>query len=99
MPGRNCTTCPLGTPMKVLRLYVQDGCPSCRAALEVFERIAERSDIDARVIDLGLSCDEKPDAVFAVPTFTLDGQVVSLGTPSWDEITSLLAMPARGADA
>jgi len=86
-------------PLQALRLYVHEDCPSCPAARELLERIAERFDVDARVIDLGLSWEEKPDAVFAVPTFTLDGRVVSLGTPSWDEITNLLSGLVPGADA
>lgn len=83
---------------KSLRLYVQAGCPACPAAVELLRRAAESFDIDARVIDLGLSWDDQPEAVFAVPTFTLDGRVVSLGTPSWDTLSALLSGPAGGED-
>lgn len=75
---------------------MQDGCPSCPAAIALLEQVAEHFEVDARVIDLDRSSEERPDAVFAVPTLTLDGRVVSLGTPSWDEIARLLSGPVRG---
>lgn len=85
--------------MRALRLYVKDGCPTCPAALALFDRIADQFDLDARVVNLDLSWEDKPNEVFAVPTFTLDGRVVSLGTPSWDEMIDLLSRPDDGDDA
>ena len=75
----------------ILTLYIEQGCLSCAAAVEVAER-ARRTfpHVDVRVIDFGVSSDVRPDRVFAVPTFMLDGEVVSLGTPSWDRLEPLL---------
>ena len=74
-----------------LALYIGESCDSCRAALEVAERAGrEFPHIDVRVVDLSVSSEQRPDGVFAVPTFLLDGEVVSLGTPSWNRLAPLL---------
>ena len=74
-----------------LALYIGESCDSCRAAVEVAERAGrEFPHIDVSVVDLGVSSELRPEGVFAVPTFVLDGEVVSLGTPSWKRLASLL---------
>lgn len=74
-----------------LAIYVEAGCAACRHARQLAER-ARREIPDARVeiVDIGVSSEARPDAIFAVPTFTLDGEVISLGTPSWEELASRL---------
>lgn len=57
---------------------------------------AEFDDVATRLIDLSVSSEQKPDAVFAVPTFMLDGRVVSLGTPSWASIVETLKRADAG---
>jgi hypothetical protein len=94
-PGGRCGRTRAGReaypPRPQLRLYVERGCPSCPAAVEVLQRVERAYPVvDAEVVDLGLSSGLRPPAVFAVPTFTLDGHVVFLGTPSWDEMTRAL---------
>jgi len=47
--------------------------------------------VQVRILDLGVvSSDSVPDGVFATPTFVLDNEVVSLGTPAWEELVTLL---------
>ncbi|HJM88761.1 MAG TPA: hypothetical protein QF624_03925 [Dehalococcoidia bacterium] len=52
--------------------------------------------INVDVVDLGLTSKQQPDEVFAVPTFLLDGEVVSLGTPSWERLLPLLEAATTG---
>jgi CRP-like cAMP-binding protein len=83
-----------GVPGNVatLTVYVEQGCPSCHAAREVAERVrAIYPEVKVLVVDLGdVSSEEVPPQVFAAPTFLLDGEVVSLGTPAWETLTALL---------
>jgi hypothetical protein len=45
--------------------------------------------VEVQVIDLNLATgQEHPEEIFAVPTFTLDGALVSLGTPAWEELAA-----------
>ncbi len=45
--------------------------------------------VEVQVIDLRLATgQEHPEEIFAVPTFTLDGSLVSLGTPAWEELAA-----------
>ena len=84
-----------------LVLYVEPGCAMCASALELFERARlEWSGLDADVVDVAQHPEDRPPEVFAVPTLILDGQVVSLGTPSWDDLAARLgsAFAKRGAD-
>lgn len=75
----------------ILILYIEQGCLSCGDSIEVAERARDAfPHVDVHVIDLGVSSDMRPDRVFAVPTFMLDGEVVSLGTPSWERLEPLL---------
>ena len=74
-----------------LCLYVESGCRSCAHALQLAERIrAEYPAVEVRVIDIGVSSEQLADGVFAVPTMVLDGEVISLGTPSWERIARVL---------
>ncbi len=84
-----------------LVLYIDENCPSCASAVEVAERArVEFPHVDVSVVDLGVSSEDQPDGVFAVPTFLLEGTVVSLGTPSWERLAPLLevALGARPSD-
>ena len=69
--------------------YVESGCRSCAYAVELMERVRrEYPRVSVEVVDVGVSSDRLPDGVFAVPTVVLDGQVISLGTPSWEPLTA-----------
>ena len=79
-------------PTATLTLFVEESCTSCGPAREVAARVAhEFPGVHVRVLDLGVvSSDSVPADVFAAPTFMLDHKVISLGTPSWDELSALL---------
>ena len=84
---------PAGEPARqpTLAVYVGEDCASCRVALDVAERVRrEFPHVAVSVFDLSVSSVDQPEAVFATPTFLLDGAVVSLGTPSWERLEPLL---------
>ena len=86
--------------MRSPRVYVHGGCLPCAQARELAE--CARRDfptVGVEVIDLGLSSEPPPEGVFAVPTVVLDGEVISLGSPSWDELAAAIASgPGRDAN-
>lgn len=83
---------PVASDTASLTLYVEQGCRACGHALEVLERVQhEFPALRVGAVDLGgVSSREIPDGVFAAPTFVLDGEVISLGTPTWERLAPLL---------
>jgi len=76
----------------VLEVFVTPGCEACEHARMLALRAAEEfHDLDVAVIDLDETAAELPPQVFAVPTFLLNGTIVSLGNPSWERLSTLLA--------
>jgi hypothetical protein len=74
-----------------LEIYVEAGCWSCDKALLLAEEIAHRFPaLIVEVIDVGDVEGEIPDDVFAVPTYVLNGKVVSLGNPSESDLSDLV---------
>ncbi len=75
-----------------LTVYVEESCTSCGPAREVAARVArEFPSVHVRIAYLGVvPSDSVPEGVFAAPTFVLNNEVVSLGTPGWEELTTLL---------
>lgn len=70
-----------------LSVYVAAHCDSCRYALEVADGIRQRyPEVRVRVVDIESQPDAIPEAVFATPTYLLNGQVWSLGNPSEEKI-------------
>lgn len=70
-----------------LAIYVNRYCANCSYALEVAAYIRIHfPQVEVRVIDLETTAEPPPDAVFATPTYLLDGRVWSLGNPSRQQI-------------
>ena len=75
-----------------LAVYVEAGCHGCARAQEIVEVVRERfQGLTVRVIDLASSDEEAPEVVFAVPTFLLNGRVVSLGNPDLEDLCEKVA--------
>ena len=77
-----------------LEVFVEADCSRCQRALLLAEDVDDRyPELSVRVIDVSEPAGQRDD-VFAVPTFILDGRVVSLGNPEQSflrsEIESLL---------
>lgn len=69
-----------------LDIYVEPGCPSCRRAESIATDVREAyPSMVVNVIDVS-KAGERPADVFAVPTFVLNGEVVSLGNPKRSEL-------------
>ena len=75
-------------------VYVSTACANCaesrRLAAEVVVRFPR---VRVHVVDLDQSADNPslPDGVVAVPTYVLDGQVVSFGNPYPEDLFALLS--------
>ena len=68
--------------MSGLEIYVTRHCFGCAEALRLAEVAGRRfPELPVRVIDLEREPEARPEGLVAVPTYLLDGQVVSLGTP------------------
>lgn len=75
-----------------LTIYVASHCEVCRYAVEIAADIRQRyPHVLLRVIDLETSREPIPEAVFATPTYLLDGRVWSLGNPSEAQIRAAFA--------
>ena len=90
-PTRSNTTRPDRLQRKEtprLEVYVSSECPNCGEAVRLAEEAAERfPNVVVRVIDLDqLDGSAPPDPVVAVPTYLLNGRVVSLGNPYPEEL-------------
>jgi alkyl hydroperoxide reductase subunit AhpF len=75
-----------------LDVYVSSECPNCGEAARLAEEAAVRyPDVVVRVIDLDqLDGNPPPDPVVAVPTYLLNGRVVSLGNPYPEDLFARL---------
>ena len=71
----------------VVSIYVAQHCSTCEYAYEIAELIRTRfPQVDVRLIDMETTAEEIPDAVFATPTYLLNGRVWSLGNPSEQKV-------------
>jgi len=70
-------------PRRRLEIYVAPGCPASDVARRLAETVGGYGlpGVDVRLIDLSDPGATKPVAVFAVPTYLLDGRVLCLGNP------------------
>jgi hypothetical protein len=84
---------------RILEIYVAPDCFGCETARNLASLILTlgRSDLVVRLLDLSEPDVIRPPAVFAVPTYVLDGRVISLGNPEQDWLLDQLAPPSPGA--
>ena len=68
---------------QILQIFVLPFCSGCEVAIDMADRVRARhiSGVQVQLIDLGQPGSIRPDSVFAVPTYLLNGKVVSLGNP------------------
>jgi hypothetical protein len=90
--------------MTVVQIVVAAGCAGCAEARRLAEearRRFPRAIVD--LVDLDREPARQPASVFAVPTYLLNGRVISLGTPSEAEfyrrIAEALAAEAVATEA
>ena len=74
-----------------LEVYVSRQCLNCDEAVRLAGEAADRyPNVVVRVVDLDLVGSPPPDPVVAVPTYVLNGRVVSLGNPYPEELFARL---------
>jgi len=72
-------------------IYVAQHCTNCDYAYEVAEKIRHQfPHVQVRMIDMANPPEPIPEAVFATPTYLLNGRVWSLGNPSGEKIEETL---------
>jgi len=75
--------------MTKLEIYVADDCWSCEESRRLAAEVrASVRDIDVELVDLNSA--RRPSYVFAAPTYVLDGKVIFLGNPHWEELQQKL---------
>ena len=78
--------------MPELQIVVASACESCEEARRLGDAVKTRFPrVTIEVIDLDVEPGRQPDSVIAVPTYLLDGRVISLGNPSEEALYELLA--------
>lgn len=74
-----------------LAVYISGGCGNCEEALSIAEQAQAIPNLRVSVIHVGQAGHVSPVNVVAVPTYLLDGRVVSLGNPDRQSFLSDLA--------
>lgn len=66
--------------MVTLKIFIEGDCWSCAESRRIVEEIAPQfPQVAMELVDL--STQQRPENIFAVPTYTLNGKVISLGNP------------------
>jgi glutaredoxin len=77
-----------------LDIFVEPGCACCEAAIATAAEIARRfPELKVKLIDLAEAREDIPEAVFAVPTYILDGKMILLGNPRLDDLSAAISGP------
>jgi hypothetical protein len=86
---------------RILEIYVAPVCFGCETARDLADVLRARGwpGLEVRVLDLGAPDVIRPPEVFAVPTYVLDGRVISLGNPEPDWLLELIAPPPPSPEA
>jgi hypothetical protein len=78
--------------MTRVEIYVAEHCLLCEYAYEIAQGIRENfPGVDLRIVNLSQTTEPIPDAVFATPTYLLNGRLWSLGNPSREDIQARLS--------
>lgn len=76
--------------MHTLTVYISDDCWSCEETHRILDEV--RPQFPALTVELVNTQQEPmPEGVFAVPTYLLNGKVISLGNPNRTILTQKLA--------
>ncbi len=97
MKNKNQAPSPSPDGQVLLEVFVGEHCwqcPEARALAHEFQK--EFAALKVRVIDLDQPGVKKPANVFAVPTFLLNGKLISLGTPYRDELRDEIRAALNG---
>lgn len=74
-----------------LEIYIERSCRNCQAAMNIAERLRGRMPaVRLSLIDLDREPQRRPKQVFAVPTYVLDGEILSLGNLRMEDLLAAL---------
>jgi predicted thioredoxin/glutaredoxin len=77
---------------RILRIYVGKHCWSCEESVRLAEHLRrEFAQLNVEVIDLEAEGSVNHDGVFSTPTYVFDGQTISLGNPTAEELFAKLS--------
>ena len=77
--------------MLELQIVVASACENCEEARRLRDAVKTRfPGVAIDLIDLDVEPERQPASVFAVPTYLLDGRVISLGNPNEEALYDLL---------
>ncbi|MBI2845925.1 MAG: hypothetical protein HYX86_05205 [Chloroflexi bacterium] len=66
-----------------LQIVVEPRCAFCPQAITLGQQAKSHfPDLEVEILDLAQQGTQRPEQVVAVPTFLLNGEVISLGNPS-----------------
>ena len=75
--------------MMQLQVYISQDCWTCEETVRIVEDVAPHfPDVEVEVLDTDET--PMPEGVFAVPTYVLNGRVISLGNPTRTELNKKL---------
>ncbi len=71
---------------RLLEIYVMPQCFGCETAIRLAQRVQALNvpGVDVQIVDLSQPNVVRPPKVFAVPTYVLNGVILSLGNPEED---------------
>ena len=79
-----------------LQVFVEAGCQTCERALELLREVEhDFPQLAVRTVDVSESPSHRDD-VFAVPTFLLNGRLLSLGNPQRSDLRGEIESLLRG---
>lgn len=71
--------------MTKLQIFVAQDCWGCEESRRLAAEVRARMPwIDVELVDLNSA--RRPSNVFAAPTYLLDGKVIFLGNPRWNQL-------------
>jgi len=79
-----------------LNIYIANHCFNCQQALDIAEQARKIAHLEVAVINLDDANQAVPSKVVAVPTYLLDGRIVSLGNPDREAFLGELERIAGG---
>ena len=81
--------------MAKLQIFITPDCWSCRESQQIAADVAgEFPHIAIELLDLEEV--DRPEHVFAVPTYVFNGDVIFLGNPTREELSQKLALKQKG---
>lgn len=74
-----------------LEIYVENECANCQPAFDIAEMVREQvPEVNVSILDLSLPEVHRPNNVFAVPTYLINGETRSLGNPDGKSLVAEL---------